>query len=114
MITVERGEFRDWPAGASPREVGKRLAENFVRRPLGQPFITYPEVCAWYGSLTLAQLTGDTDLRDRLVRRSDPLLTPEGSQNISPQAHVDFRVFGAVPLEIYLQTKESKFLDLGK
>jgi unsaturated rhamnogalacturonyl hydrolase len=115
MTVAEHEEFRDWPAGTSPREVGKRLAENFVRRSFEQPtgFIIYPEVCAWYGSLTFAQLTGDTDLRDRLIRKFDPLLTPEGSQNISPQAHVDFRVFGAVPLEIYLQTKEPKFLELG-
>jgi hypothetical protein len=29
----------------------------------------YPEVCAWYGSLTLAQLTGDQDLQARLVKK---------------------------------------------
>src|SRR5512143_810642 len=109
MIMTGHKEFHDWPAGTSPREVGKRLAENFVRRPLGQPFITYPEVCAWYGSLTLAQLIDDTDLRDWLVLRFDPLLTAEGSQNISQESHVDFRVFGSVPLEIYLQTKELKY-----
>ena len=92
------------------------MAENFVVRPFERPtrYVIYPEVCAWYGSLTLAQLTGDTDLRDRLVRKFDPLLTPEGSKNISPEAHVDYRVFGAVPLEIYLQTKDPKFLELGK
>ena len=59
-------------------------------------------------------MTDDTDLRDRLVRKFDPLLTPEGAQNISSQAHVDYRVFGMVPLEIYLQTKVPAFLDLGR
>jgi unsaturated rhamnogalacturonyl hydrolase len=113
---AERKEFRDWPAGTSPGEVGKRVALNFVVRPFERPtrFVIYPEVCAWYGSLTLAQLVGDTDLRDRLVRKFDPLLTPEGSKNISPNAHVDYRVFGAVPLEIYLQTKQAAFLELGR
>jgi unsaturated rhamnogalacturonyl hydrolase len=113
---AEREEFRDWPAGTSPSEVGKRIALNFVVRPFERPtrFVIYPEVCAWYGSLTLAQLVGDTDLRDRLVRKFDPLLTPEGSKNISPNAHVDYRVFGAVPLEIYLQTKQAGFLELGR
>ena len=48
------------------------------------------------------------------MRKFDPLFTPEGAKNISPQAHVDFRVFGAVPLEIYLQTKDPRFLDLGR
>ncbi len=107
--------FCDWPAGASPREIGKCVAENFAIRPFEQPdgFIIYPEVCTWYGALTFAQLSGDTDLRERLIRKFDPLLTPQGRRNISPEAHVDFRVFGALPLEIYLQTKEPKYLEPG-
>ena len=108
--------FENWPAGTSPQEIGKRVAENFVVRPFERPtgFIIYPEVCAWYGSLTVANLTGDKDLQTRLVRKFDPLLTPEGATHISQQAHVDFRVFGSVPLEIYLATKDQRMLDLGK
>jgi unsaturated rhamnogalacturonyl hydrolase len=107
--------FRDWPAGTLPAEVGRRLAENFVARPFERPngFVIYPEVCAWYGSLTLADLTRNASLRERLVRKFDPLFTPEGAKHISQQAHVDFRVFGTVPLEIYLQTRDQRFLDLG-
>ena len=71
-------------------------------------------MCAWYGSLTLANLTRNADLRERLVRKFDPLFTAEGAKHVSPQAHVDFRVFGTVPLEIYLQTKDQRFLDLGR
>jgi unsaturated rhamnogalacturonyl hydrolase len=54
-------EFTDWPAGTSPAEVGKRVAENFVVRMLDfetnphRQYVIYPEVCAWYGSLTLAK-----------------------------------------------------------
>ncbi len=33
---------------------------------------------------------------------------------IQRQRHVDFSVFGAVPLEIYVETKEQKYLDMGK
>ena len=108
--------FRDWPAGASPAEVGRRVAENFAARPFQRPtaFIIYPEVCTWYGALTLASLTGDAGLQQRLVRKFDPLFTPEGSKNISPNAHVDYRVFGTVPLEIFIQTKDTRFLDLGR
>jgi rhamnogalacturonyl hydrolase YesR len=32
---------------------------------------------------------------------------------VPTERHVDFSVFGAVPLEIYMQTKERKYLDLG-
>jgi len=104
-----------WPPGASPAEIGKRVAENFVARPFERPtgVVIYPEVCAWYGSLTLAALTKDQALRDRLVAKFEPLFTPEGAKHVSSQAHVDFRVFGAVPLEIYVQTRDKRFLDLG-
>jgi unsaturated rhamnogalacturonyl hydrolase len=109
------GEFRDWPAGASPQEVGRRVAENFAGRSVGGPdrIVVYPEVCAWYGALTFARLYGEPGLQDRLIRKFEPLLSPEGSQSVSPEAHVDFRVFGAVPLEIYLQTKITECLELG-
>jgi len=108
--------FTDWPAGRSPAEIGRRVAENFVVRPFQRPtaFIIYPEVCTWYGALTLANLSRNSDLQQRLVHKFDPLFTPEGSKNISPNAHVDYRVFGTVPLEIYLQTKDARFLDLGR
>jgi rhamnogalacturonyl hydrolase YesR len=112
---VAQGDFANWPAGTSPREVGRRVAENFVARRFENPtgFIVYPEVCAWYGALTVASLTGDTDLQARLVKKFDPLLTADGSSHISPEAHVDFRVFGAVPLEIFRQTGDRRYLDLG-
>ncbi len=112
----DAGVFANWPAGASPAEVGRRVAENFAARSLDRPtgFIVYPEVCAWYGSLTVAALTGDAALRDRLVAKFAPLMTPEGARHISSEAHVDFRVFGSVPLEIFIQTRDRRFLDLGK
>jgi len=110
--------FRNWPAGTSPQEVGRRVAENFVARKLEveegkRKFVIYPEACAWYGSLTVAQLTNDLNLRRRLVEKFDPLLGERASQ-ISPDAHVDYRVIGIIPLEIYRQTKGQKYLDLGR
>jgi unsaturated rhamnogalacturonyl hydrolase len=109
-------DFQDWPAGTSPREVGKRVAENFAARPFDQPdrFIYYPETCAWYGALTFAELSGDAGLRERLIRKFDPLLEPGAAETLSPQAHVDYRVFGAVPLEIHRQTQATEFLAIGQ
>jgi rhamnogalacturonyl hydrolase YesR len=121
--------FKNWPAGTSPQEVGKRLAENWVARNFefeqmvagsdGKPrprrqFVIYPEICAWYGSLTVARLTKDKDLTARLVREFERFLTPEGDKHVSRQAHVDYSVFGTVPLEIYIQTKDRRHLDLGR
>jgi len=111
--------FQQWPEGAAPAQVGKRVAENFLKRSFDfetnqrRRYIIYPEACTWYGALTLARLTNDKDLADRLIKRFDFLLTPEGSKRISPEAHVDYRVFGIVPLEIYIQTKDKRYLDVG-
>ncbi|WP_167619358.1 glycoside hydrolase family 88/105 protein [Maribellus sediminis] len=110
--------FSDWPEGASPEEVGKKLSENFLARKFhfqegrfGR--LVYPEVCAWYGALEVAHLTDDAALREKLIRHYDLFLTPEGSKYIVERAHVDYRVAGVVPLEIYIQTKDEKYLNDG-
>src|SRR5713101_1736289 len=110
----------NWPAGTSPNEIGKRVAERFVSGPhtnFGQPgapqYITYPEAVAWYGALNFAQLSGDKDLSARLIQRFEPLFGAEFNLVPVPD-HVDRTVFGIVPLEIYVQTKDAKYLDLGK
>jgi unsaturated rhamnogalacturonyl hydrolase len=114
-VRAQQNYFADWPAGTSPLEVGKRIAERFVLSPHQDPIrITYPEVCTWYGALTFAQLSGDKDLSSKLAKRFDPLLAPPGADLIQKIQHVDFSVFGTVPLEIYIETKDQKYLDLGR
>lgn len=106
-------EFKNWPAGKSPTDVGKKVAERFAASAhLRDNTIIYPEVCAWYGALTFAQLSGDKDLTRRLLERLDKLLTTE-SKLVSMERHVDFSVFGTVPLEAYLETRNKKYLDVG-
>jgi rhamnogalacturonyl hydrolase YesR len=111
----------NWPTGASPREIGLRVAENFVPRKLrfetnpdkARLGIIYPEACAWYGALTVARLTGDSNLTTRLIQKFEPFLTEAGATNINRSPHVDYRVVGIVPLEIYLQTHDERARDLG-
>lgn len=113
-------EFSNWPAGTSPEQVGKLVAERYAastflnlrRNPPG-PFIIYPETCTWYGALTFSKLSGDTDLNTRLVHRFDRLLGPESSLIPKP-THVDLTVFGTVPLELYMETGDQKYLAIGK
>lgn len=120
-VSAADTHFTDWPAGAEPAVVGRRVVENFLARPFEwqtnperRKIVIYPEVCTWYGSLRIAKHTGDPALAERLVRKYDILLTPEGATKISQRAHVDDRVFGVVPLEIYLQTRAESFLATGK
>jgi unsaturated rhamnogalacturonyl hydrolase len=118
-ISAQSRYFKNWPAGASPREVGTRVAENYLKRQFEyqqgkRQFVIYPEVCAGYGSLTVAELTKNKDLRSRLLQKFDVLWTAEGQKHVSSQAHVDYRVFGVVPLQLYTQTGEQKYLDMGR
>src|SRR6267142_1660835 len=100
---AQQKEFSKWPAGKHT---------NF-NRPTPPAHITYPETVAWYGALTLAKLSGDSDLTARLIHRFDPLFAEESSLVPNP-VNVDSTIFGAVPLEIYIQTKQQKYLDMGQ
>jgi unsaturated rhamnogalacturonyl hydrolase len=108
--------FTNWPAGTSPQEVGKRLAEHFITSPhQGTGTIFYGEVATWYGALTFSQLTHDDALRDRLIQKFAPLM-PGGAEAalIPVRHHVDDSIFGVVPLEIGMQTKDPKYLAYGQ
>lgn len=113
--------FGAWPKGASPEEVGARVAERFLAQPHSQygrfgktpKQITYPDVCTWYGALCFAKETGDSGLTARLAQRFEPLFGAD-ARLLPPPNHVDNSVFGAVPFELYLQTKEPRYLALGK
>lgn len=113
--SVQAKYFSNWPTELSPQEIGKRVAERFVTSAHANPkFIVYQEVCTWYGALTFAQLSGDKALTAELIHRFDPLMTPPGSTLVSDKRHVDFSMFGSLPLELYIETKDPKYLDMGE
>src|ERR1035437_7776645 len=111
----ENPDLKHWPAGSSPQEIGRRVAEHFVTRPLPDApgKIIYPEICTWYGALTFAHLIGDNKLLTRLEERFSPLFGAD-SILIPVPNHVDNTVFGSVSLELYLLTKDLKYLTLGR
>ena len=113
--------FGAWPKGASPEEVGARIADRFLAQPHSQygrmgktpKQITYPDVCTWYGALAFTKETKDGALKNRLIQRFEPLFGADARLLPAPN-HVDNTVFGAIPLELYLLTKEPRYLALGK
>ncbi|HRH44763.1 MAG TPA: glycoside hydrolase family 88 protein [Pyrinomonadaceae bacterium] len=111
--------FKNWDKGTSPKEIGKRVAENWVAKSFEfesgkRQFVIYPEICTWYGALTTAKLTKDKDLQKRLIAKFDRFLTEKGRANINPIAHVDYSMVGSLPLEIFIQTKSKQYLDFGQ
>jgi rhamnogalacturonyl hydrolase YesR len=107
--------FSNLPKGATPQEVGKRIADRFVASQHQYTFtIHYAEVATWYGALNFAQLTKDEALQKELIARFDPLMPGGADAKQRPvRRHVDDSIFGVVPLEIAIETKNPKYLAEG-
>ena len=124
VLHAQKGEsdLKHWPKGSSPTEVGKRIVVKFLNTPHSRygnthpevppTQITYPDVCAWLGGLWFAQVTNDKPMLNQLEARFNPLF--DAQKNLLPKPnHVDNNVFGSLAFELYLQTKEKKYLELG-
>jgi len=119
-VSAQSSDLKKFPKGSTPEEIGKRVAERFIATPhpnFGRPtppkVITYPETCAWYGALTFAKESKNKEITQKLVQRFEPLFGKEANMIPVPD-HVDYSVFGSVPLELYMQTKDSRYLTMGK
>lgn len=115
-LAAQQSYFTNWPAGTSPEFVSKHVAEHFVTSPHQySKTIHYSEADTWYGALTFAQVTHDDALRAELIKRFEPLMPGGAEAERRPQRHhVDDEIFGIVPLEIAIQTKDPKYLAEGK
>lgn len=105
----------DWPQDAAPQRVGPRLAENLLRREhmlYPNQTLHYAEVVTWLGALQLAGRLKNETLLARLAQRFAPLMAP-GNPLVPPANHVDFSVFGVLPLELYRQTGDARLRMLG-
>lgn len=107
------------PAGFTAKETGRKVSARFVATPhtnFGNPglpgSLTYSEVCAWYGALRFAHASKDKALTNQLKERFEPMFGTEKKLVPRPD-HVDNNVFGTVPLELYLRTKEQRYYDMG-
>lgn len=111
--------FTNWPAGAAPAEVGRRVAKNFAARPFDfetnpkREFVIYPEVITEYGALQVARLIGDPHLENRLIQKFAPLCAPGNNPHVSTRRHVDYEVFGLAPLQIYSRRHDPNWLMCG-
>lgn len=120
-------DLKKFPEGSKPEEIGIKLVERYLQTPHSDwgrinskhkvTFVTYPDVCAWLGSLWFTTATKNDYLYGQLVERFDPLFTTQKNMlpEFRPKPHnvVDWYVFGAVPLEIYKRKKDTKYLELG-
>jgi len=94
--------------GTSPEEVGTRIAENIINRRFGW---RYQKVCAYYGALIFAEASNNGEIARQIEAGFQPY--EEGKRKYR-RGHVDFNVFGIWPLELYQQTGDKDYLDIGK
>jgi rhamnogalacturonyl hydrolase YesR len=104
--------FQDWPENADPHSIGDRVALHFLSSAHLTP-INYPEVCAWFGALKYAEATGNNALQSQLQARYTPLLTPQFASLIPNREHVDDEIFGILPLQISMETKDPSTQQTG-
>ena len=108
-------------------ETGKKIAEQFLTvapecyAPKGYEgaapggngqFVMYAVSSLWLNALQFSRKAGLKDLEDRLIRHFEPYYE-EKSDKCSCRNHVDFSVFGAVPLEIAVLTADARALEKG-
>lgn len=113
VLRAQTKYFSDWPDGADPQTVGTQLAEHFVTSAHQGTFVTYQEVCAWHGALGIANATFNQSLREKLEARLHTVMQPEDASLIPDKEHVDFDIFGAIPLEISLPTHDPSLRQFG-
>ena len=115
-ISPAANAFQNLPANCDPKSIGELAGSNFLARQIyfnSDHKIVYPEVCAAFGALRFAQAAGDAALIKKLTARYEFIMTSEGANAVSPQRHVDFHVFGVLPLQIYFANGDRRFRDLG-
>ncbi|MCD8167449.1 MAG: glycoside hydrolase family 88 protein [Bacteroides sp.] len=116
---AQSNDGENWPEGKDPQTVGLLVANRFIASPHNSfhpdrppRSITYPEVCTWYGALKFAEATENTRLLHQLEQRFLPFFEEE--KHLVPRPwHVDYSVFGAIPLEHYKHNRDKRFFDMG-
>lgn len=101
----------------APEEIGKVVTADLLSRSEFMMYNTdevkavhYAEACAAFGAVKMAGLMKDKETLKKLIQRYDRVV----AENIPNTAnHVDANVYGILPLEIYLQTKDKRYLEQG-
>lgn len=114
FLFAQNNLLTDFPKGYTPEEVGKRLAYHFAnkKQPEKGKWIGYPETCTWLGALRFAAVTGDDELVKLLQNRFEVLFATK-DEHAPIMDHVDWNMFGSLPLTLYQITKEKRYRNFG-
>lgn len=100
------------PAAKFDRKFAEKVANETAEYVLSKPVDEYYETaCAYFGVLRLAELQNNQKLIDN-VKANYTAFMKSSPDKIKP-GHVDWNVFGILPFELYLQTKDEQYLELA-
>lgn len=91
-----------------PTEIGDKISANLVERRFGW---RYQKVCSYYGALIYADASNNKVLAKKIEDGYSPYLSGKRKPR---KGHVDFNVFGIWPFELYRQTGNIAYLEMGK
>lgn len=101
----------------APATIANLVINDLLSRPgfmmYETPEVTavhYAEVCAAYGAIKYCGMTGDKKTMTDLISRYDRV-TSEKIPNTAN--HVDVNVYGILPLEVFIQTRDTAYLRQG-
>jgi unsaturated rhamnogalacturonyl hydrolase len=101
----------------TPENAGKLITKDLLSRQDFMMYnnpdvkaVHYAEACAGFGALRLAGLLNDKKTIEDLVKRYTRVID---EKILNTANHVDVNVYGIVPLEIFILTKDDKFLMQG-
>lgn len=101
------------PKEADPVLIGLRAAKRFDSK-MAKADTHYKTACTWYGALKLASLLGENALLKSLSDRFGVYMNGSFDGTLAGFGHVDENVFGIVPFEIFMNTKDTKVLAAGR
>lgn len=106
-----------WTENNSPEVIGRVIIDDLFTRSDFMMYVTdfwtgihYAEACTGFGAARLAGLLGDSETINRLSERYAKVIE---DSLVKDANHVDANVYGILPLELYMQNKDEKFLEQG-
>ncbi len=106
-----------WTEDNSPEVIGRMVIDDLFSREDLMMYVAdfwtgvhYAEACTGFGAACLAGLLNDSNVIDRLSDRYTRVIE---DSLVKGAVHVDANVYGILPLELYMQGGEEKFLQQG-
>ena len=108
--------FKGFPKDADPVAVGRKLSYHYLVSPHGGlyagKYLMYSETFTFNGAIDYAVNTKDRLLLDLLVNKYETLCLQD-KKILPPYNHVDYNMFGSLPLRLYRITGEERYREQG-